>query len=193
MTIDSLAERLAKSFADGGWIGEADIDLYTVGLDVILSTAVTAGVVLLLSLCLGNLGGGVLFLLCFAHIRSYSGGYHAATRTRCLVCTVGCYAFSYVLSRGLMEMADHHRAGWMLAGGFAALAVFYNIAPLENKNKRLPEDWKHRNRKKTFGALLFWSAAAGVLLVICKGCAVQIFATIVIVAALLMAAKFVEN
>ena len=77
---EKAARLMADRLAGMGQIQGEDVELYALGIEVILSSAVTAAAVMILGIFLRNWKGALAFLLCFMHIRNYSGGYHASTR-----------------------------------------------------------------------------------------------------------------
>ena len=110
-----MTERAARVMADGlacmGQIQRADVELYALGIEVIVSSGVTAAVVMILGILLGNWKGAVAFLLCFMHIRNYSGGYHASTKVRCFLDSPWGYLAYSRIGLGLEA-----RAGGVLRG-----------------------------------------------------------------------------
>lgn len=185
-----MTEKAARVMADGlarmGQIQRADVELYALGIEVILSSGVTAAAVMILGILLGNWKGAVAFLLCFMHIRNYSGGYHASTKVRCFLTSIGCYLASWLMVVCMTAWPGGIRLAAVALSFMAAAGVFYWRAPVENKNKRLPKDWKQRNRSRTFWSLGFWVAVAGILAAADRCLSEQIAAVILIIAVLLL-------
>lgn len=191
---ENLAKKFAGILAEKGFIGEDDIDLYMLGIDVILSTAIASMAIVFIGIVLNNVWGAVLFLLCFSTIRNYSGGFHASTKIRCFLVTMGSYILSYLIMVicTMTEKCIFFSVS-QLVTIIASNFVFLKRAPVENKNKRLPNDWKQRNRKRTFLVLFFWQIMAVVLLSMRSEFSIQIFATIVVIAVLLLAVREVSE
>ena len=72
-----LAKRITMRFIRKFQIKEEDWDLYYLGIEVIVTTALTSLMIMALGIALRNFFGSVVFLLCFMSIRGYCGGYHA--------------------------------------------------------------------------------------------------------------------
>lgn len=187
--IEELAERLAEYFVRSGQIAEEDTPLYALGFEVVLSTLLTAAAICLAGFFLHNVAGAVVFLLCFSHIRNDSGGFHASTRWRCFFTSVFCYLATYGAVFCMGRLPGVLRIAAVLAVSLSSAAAFYIWAPVENKNKRLPPDWKKRNRGRTFVSVGIWLFVAAVCLVIWPKLAWQIFATVWVVAVLLLFAE----
>lgn len=169
-----------------GIISWHDEDLYSLGFEVILSTGLTASVILLAGIVLNNLECAVIYLLCFMNIRNYSGGYHASTRLGCFCVSVFCYILSYRMTKLITMMANGQQKTAMIILFFVSLAVFYWKAPVENKNKKLPENWKQRNRKRTFLSVGYWCVIATICYVFKRAVTIQIISTIFLIAILLL-------
>lgn len=165
---------------------ENNLLIYQVGVDVILSTLITACGIFIIGFILDDIVGSFLYLLCFMTIRSYSGGYHATTRTRCFVLTCGSYML--VSAIGIFAAEKYH---WVLVIILSAMDVmiFWLYVPIENKNKKLPSDWKIQNRKKAWIGLIGWKALAiGLIFVSCR-LSFQIFLTEAVISILILWTK----
>ena len=90
-----LAKRITMRFIRKFQIKEEDWDLYYLGIEVIVTTALTSLMIMALGIALRNFFGSVVFLLCFMSIRGYCGGYHAKTRVRCFFVSILCYLLSF--------------------------------------------------------------------------------------------------
>lgn len=64
------------------------IDVYVYGIEIILSTIVEIIAILVFSLCLSDIIDGLLFLLLFMSLRTFTGGYHAKTYRKCFCVTL---------------------------------------------------------------------------------------------------------
>lgn len=187
---EHLVKRIADLFIRRFQIEEEDRDLICLGIEVILNTAITAVVVLVTGILLHNGFGALLFLLCFANIRSYSGGYHASTKWRCFVVSVLCYLLSYGMMKGLLHLGEMVQSIVVTVGIVGTFFIFAKCAPVDHPNKRIREETKQRNRIIAFLLLIGWLFASGVTMLIGKfEAASQIWATIMIVAGLLWVAR----
>lgn len=171
-------------------IDNDEIDLYELGIEVIVSTLITSSVILLMSLILDNFVGAVIFLSCFITVRNYSGGYHAGTRLGCFATSIVCYLISYGIVYVVAKI-PHYIGEIILAAGLAAaLFLFWRAAPVENPNKRLKPEWKKHNRIMTFIMLFVWMLLSGLGVWFNTGGLVrQIWATLIVIAGLLWMAR----
>lgn len=187
--IEYLAKGMAYGLARYGLIQIEDVELYVLGFDVILSTAETTICILAMGLFLNDGIGAALFLICFAHIRNFSGGYHASTRIRCFLVSAVCYLASYLLAGWMAKNTGYFSMAVIGCLLLMAIVVFYKKAPIEHPNKRLPEEVKGRNRIRMFGALGFWLLVSVPVFYWKRKLALQIFATIEIIALLILLAR----
>lgn len=183
---EKAARRIVDRLVDMGQISVEDAELYALGMEVILSSGVIALAVLALGTLLHNWEGAILFLICFMHIRNYSGGYHASTKGRCFLTSILCYVCCWAITRCMAVQTRQIQMAISLIGLMASMWIFYQKAPMENKNKRLPKDWKQRNRSRTFWSLGLWIALAGAFVAIDIQLSEQIIAVILIIAVLLL-------
>ena len=185
--IDEVSRYAAACLAKRDGETEDRTKIYQIGVDVVLSTIFTIVGIGVLAALFKNLAGAALFLACFITVRSYSGGYHAATRTRCFFLTCGAYAVTLWASGVLSDML-HGTSLFLVTGLMAAaeLAVFVVFVPVENKHKRLPPDWKRRNRKKAWFGLLGWKAAAIIFYQVSPVLSLQILVTEAVITILIL-------
>ena len=126
-----LAKRITMRFIRKFQIKEEDWDLYYLGIEVIVTTALTSLMIMALGIALRNFFGSVVFLLCFMSIRGYCGGYHAKTRVRCFFVSILCYLLSFGMMKGLLflpEIAQNILVVWYLVCSVVVFAGTYEIS-----------------------------------------------------------------
>ena len=155
--IDELSHYIAVFLAKNDGKETDNVPIYEVGVDVILSTGITAIGVMLIAILMRSMLGGWIYLFCFMTIRSYSGGYHASTRTKCFLLTCGMFA---AVSLGVKTINEEYRCLIIAGLTLTDILTFYLFVPIENKNKILPEDWKIQNKKKAWISMLTWKGIA---------------------------------
>lgn len=171
-------------------IDDEETDLYELGVEVIVSTLITSGVILLMSLILCNFAGAIVFLSCFITVRNYSGGYHARTRMGCFATSITCYLISYGITCAVGYTANYAGEVVLTIGLVTALFLFWRMAPVENPNKRLKPEWKKHNRIMTLILLFIWLLLSGFgILLNAKELVRQIWAALIVIAGLLRMAR----
>ena len=181
-----LAKRITRAFIRKFQIKEEDWDLYYLGIEVIVTTALTGMMIMMLGIGLRNFFGSIVFLLCFMSIRSYSGGYHAKTRLRCFFVSVLCYLLSFGMMKGLLCLPEAVQNVLIAVGVAMVFVHFAKFAPVENPNKRIREEMKERNKIMSFFMLICWYLICSAFVFAGKyEISTQIWATIEIIALLL--------
>lgn len=95
-----LATKLLKKVKNSNF----DIEVYVYGFELIMSTLVCFVTILLLSLSLSELREGILFIIIFASLRIFTGGYHAKTYRKCFVITNLSYIFLVLIKNAMWEI-----------------------------------------------------------------------------------------
>jgi len=184
--IDRISWKAAAFLAARDGMNDDRTKIYQVGIDVVLSTLINMAGILGLALFIHNLPGAVIFLLCFMTVRSYCGGFHASTRIRCFFLTCGSYLMTALAVIPLMKEYFWHIA---VVLSVADILVFALFVPIENKNKRLPPDWKVQNRRKAWVCMLLWKAAAVLLKEVMPALSLQVFMTEAVITILILFCK----
>jgi len=130
--IDKHASRMAGILCENNIIREEDKEIVAYGLDALLSTLINLVIILALGLLLGKIADTAVFLLAFATLRVFAGGYHAKTR-------IGCTATFLVIYLSGMALLHHTPDTWVqpaaIAVALASLALVLWMAPIEHPNR----------------------------------------------------------
>jgi Accessory gene regulator B. len=130
--IERTAARLAGILCDNRIIREEDREIIAYGLDALISTLINIVIIFAVGLLLGIFAQTVIFLLAFAALRVFAGGYHARTR-------IGCTAtFLVIYLGGMAAMKYTPAAAVKPAAAILALAsvgAVFLMAPIEHPNR----------------------------------------------------------
>lgn len=133
-------------------------EIYVYGIELLISSLIGIVLVLGLSIGLGKVWSGVVFLAVFILVRQYTGGYHADTYVRCNAA----FVLTYLLTVGIWIFCRVHDlkvAVWfILLGAYIIMAV---LAPVENKNKPLDDE---EVKKYKWKSIVIYSAFIMVVL-----------------------------
>ena len=167
-------------------------EIYVYGIELLISSLIGIVLDLGLSIGLGKVWSGVVFLAVFILVRQYTGGYHADTYVRCNMA----FLLTYLLSVGIWTFCrqrDVKVAVWLiLLGAYIAMAA---IAPVENKNKPLTGEEMQRYKWKSiliYSAFIMVVLAADITGVFYEVC-LYIKIILIIIAVLMVLGKFKEN
>jgi accessory gene regulator B len=83
--LDKMTLSLARAYyaQSGVEYDEDDIEVYSYGLQIFLSSVLEVLAVLIIGLCIGRFFETIAFFVSFISLRSGAGGYHAKTYLRC--------------------------------------------------------------------------------------------------------------
>lgn len=134
--IKHFAEKLCGRMVEKGIINQEDAELYIYGMvngTIMLGNLLTA---VLIGIMTGRLDVVLVFLLCYASLRTYSGGFHLESKWGCYLCSsaillIPIYSFRWVNQNiHLIVLA---------VIGIAALVIVIVFSPVESRHKRLEE------------------------------------------------------
>lgn len=143
---DYLTERLIKD----GFVLPVEREVVRYGLETLQGTLSGFILSMIIGFAFGNVSAGIVLYFLVFPLRKYAGGYHADTRTGCLVTSV------LMMVVVFFSLYLRH---WS-TGVYVVITVLFDIvillmAPIGNQNKRLDNVEKRVYRKKTRGVLLF--------------------------------------
>lgn len=122
-------------------------DYIRYGLDVMLSTLLNLVCITVVSLIFGELLLGLVFVLVFVPIRSFTGGYHANTKIRCNLSVIAVLVFC-IVGTGLLSKLPMNILPVAVAINSGIYILFFVLlAPVEHHNKPLSEEKRNRNKK----------------------------------------------
>ena len=142
--VKRIAQGMANYYSRKNVITDDDVDVYSYGFELVISSVLNLVFVFAAAIALGITLQASAFVLSFALIRAFGGGYHAKTHRGCILAFLVVFlAFAYAL-RYLPESAA---TVYMLSATGVSSLIICAVAPVEAKNKPLSE--AKRNRLKT--------------------------------------------
>lgn len=118
-------------------------DIYQYGIEITLSSALNIMLVIGCSVLIRDVPTGVIFLLLFVSMRSFTGGYHASTYFRCNSIMLLTFLTVYLLYRNLCQLnIDIHIYEALLLLNLIPILLF---APVPNKHKKISQSQKRFN------------------------------------------------
>ena len=137
--LNKVSSKLAKIIADGSERRKEAV--YTYGIEIILSTMIGISSILIVSGLLHEFKLGVIFLLVFAPLRVFTGGYHAVTYFRCFLISNISYLFLLLFNNIIYTKLPLEI--WLI---LLVLSSYYIAihAPVVNENQPIGENKKSR-------------------------------------------------
>ena len=140
--LHTLSNRMATRLANHGIINSESIEVYVYGLELVFSFFFSSVVILLIGILLSKVWETIVFLTIFVLLRSFTGGYHAKTFTRCAIVTFTTYISVIVLSIFVSYIPLYvYIMGVVI--GFLIIAI---VAPVEHPNKEIPQNKKIKHK-----------------------------------------------
>lgn len=162
--LHSLSKAIAFFLMSKHCFEKEELDVYVYGVELVLSSAIGILLILILSIAFSLLWEGVIFILAFTALRSFTGGYHCYTYLRCNTLYVGTFAVCVLLYMWLAPAAPAVWAVTVLSLLFSG-GIIIKYSPVAHKNKPLDTAQKKSCRKKAIAVYAGITAAAVVLLI----------------------------
>lgn len=159
----SISGTIANTLWTQGIIQEEDIDTCRYGLDVFISSVLEIVSILVIAAFVGNFFQAVLLFTAFIPLRIYAGGYHADTRVKCYLISVGVYVF-LTLFTSMISPKVYATVSIILT--LTALVTVLTSAPLIHKNKSVCEIERKYYRKLSISICLIESIIILILTVV---------------------------
>ncbi len=144
--ISRYALVLATYFAEKEAYREERIKVYKYGFELLISTILNILGIVLLSIILGALEGGILFCIAFIPLRLVAGGYHAKHHWSCIL------GFNVTFLGFIMlhhYMNNEHALPYSMTAIIVSSLLIWSLAPVEAVNKPLKELQRETQRKKS--------------------------------------------
>lgn len=135
-----VAVKLCRHLINNQTIEKEYEDVYTYGLELLISFIVSTSVILAIGLAVNRIAETLIYFLVFISLRQFSGGYHADTYLRCKIVTILTYALIIVLSEVTSLSIPHYILLFLLA------MILLLQGPVENPNKPLTSHQHNRNK-----------------------------------------------
>lgn len=118
-------------------------DIYQYGIEITLSSALNIILVISFSIIIQDVLSGVIFILLFIFMRSFTGGYHASTYFKCNSIMLLTFLTVCLLYRNLFQL-DVDRHFYEILSLLNLIPIFV-FAPVHNKHKPLSQIQKKVN------------------------------------------------
>ena len=129
------------------------------GCELIITSIIGLQILIILSLIIGHPSAWIFFIISFAPHRTFAGGYHADTHTKCFFVTSMMFVLSTITAYGLVWT----NYVYLIISLFSMVLIFF-FAPLPAENKPLSPKRFRSNRIKS-------------LIIICANCLIAVFFT----------------
>ena len=166
-------------------------DIYQYGIEITLSSMLNIVLVLLCSLIMGSVWAGLIYLLVFIFLRSFTGGFHASTYFKCNLTMVITFIVTYCSYRIIIFCDPPIFIYEMVI--LLNLIPIITCSPVPNKHKPLSNQQKDRslNLSLIFASVLSLIGLICIVLNISIGA--MIIMTITMVTVLIIIETFLQR
>lgn len=140
--LNKVAGKLAKKLAECSDADKEEIYIY--GLELIISTFFGLISILILSCLLSRFTSGLVFILVFVPLRLFTGGYHAATYSKCFAISNISYLIVLFVRDITLEVIPIWIWSFLLIG---MCCYIIKNAPIINSVQPINESKQKRNKK----------------------------------------------
>lgn len=140
--LNKVAGKLAKKLAECSDADKEEIYIY--GLELIISTFFGLISILILSCLLSRFISGLVFVFVFVPLRLFTGGYHAATYSKCFVISNISYLIVLFVRDITLEVIPIWIWSFLLIG---MCCYIIKNAPIINSAQPINESKQKRNQK----------------------------------------------
>lgn len=138
------AARLTSKLFEDGIISSEEVDIVSYGLETVGSSLMGLLVTLAVGMLFGQLLNSFIFWLLVMPLRKNAGGFHAKTKTRCLIISTGILIAAF----GIFFRLNWEEWICISTTLVSGLIIFF-MAPIGNQNKSLDSVEHKVYRKRT--------------------------------------------
>ena len=148
--LKGISAYIADLLVKNETITENEHDIYSFGIQQGINILINLITILFFGILFGEIWQSLVFTIAYIPLRSYAGGFHAKTPTRCYVFSC-CLIAAVLLAIKYLLIEDFIYSSLLASGGIIAIL----LAPVDTVNKRLDqaEIRVYRNRTLTVIAL----------------------------------------
>lgn len=165
-------QRLADQFVRDGVVAPEDAEIVRYGLEALADNMLAFLLTALVGFFYGSLLSGIALWVLIFPLRKYAGGYHAKTKARCYLISVGMLVVAFVL---LYQPVYHPVVYFILV---AISSYIFMNAPVDHENKVLDMTERRVYRRRTRVVLVLestlfviaWTLGLGNLMVVITMC-----------------------
>ena len=130
-----ISDMMAFYLLNKKLITEEELPIYRYGLNAFINSLLQIILLSFLGICYGLILETVAFLLTFILLRRFTGGYHAKTKLKCLLC--GMFMWFIAVSVSKVTLPVNADLFLNLVIVVFSVNVTFKYAPVEHRNKPL--------------------------------------------------------
>jgi len=162
--IASVSRKITEIFINNNIIKSEDKEVYSYGLEYIISSALPIILALTVSLIFRITGIVIAYMLTFILFRVCAGGFHASSHLKCQILFYTVLAISVSSVKLIVLFNDASARHITVLVSAAASAIIFLLAPVDCPNKPFSRDEyiKFRNRTRILDISVLFGLTAGI-------------------------------
>lgn len=163
--VEKVSNRIVRAMIDRQVIKENEHELYEYGLQIIISSLSSSVSAMAVGFVFQRPLAMFVFLICFALMRMYSGGYHAQSY---LICYFELLALSVIIMitiKGVENLPVDLIKIFLTLFTIVSTLIIYTLAPIDHENAPLSEQEIPRYRRVVRRIYIFHLVIVAVLVV----------------------------
>lgn len=130
--LSAISQQMADYLIENKVIVPEDKPIYIYGIEQVILIGINICTTLVLGMFFNKLLASLIFMMAYIPLRSYAGGYHAKTRIRCYLFSVGMLIVCFM---GIDILGENQGIGNLLL--CIALGIIVTLVPVQDTNKPL--------------------------------------------------------
>lgn len=131
---ETLSHKIGNNLVHSNVIKEEDVEIYIYGINQILVSVLNVSSTLIIGLILGMLLESIIFMAAYIPLRTFAGGYHAKTPTRCYILSL---IIIIIVLAGIKYISVLDIVYYVVLT--AEVLIIILLSPVEDRNKPLDE------------------------------------------------------
>ena len=142
--MEKISQKILAFICRNMQVDEEMKEIYKYGIEISVSSLINLMLIIFGGLLLGDLPAGLIFMILFIFLRSYTGGYHAETYLRCNIAFVFTFGVTFFVAQVISKLEYGMIISFVLL--LLSYIPIWIFAPVKNRHKYLSEEKKKRRR-----------------------------------------------
>ena len=144
---ERISKAVTNAMIERHAIDPAEREIYEYGFQITFSSVISFISAMAIGLLFGRPLAMLLFLICFASMRMYSGGYHARSYLLCFFELLGLSVVVMLTTRGVEQLLIEVIKRGSISLMIASTIVVFALAPVDHENAPLSSQELHRYKR----------------------------------------------
>ena len=145
--MEKLIDKIFYYFSEEDEMDTDKAEIIKYGLEIIILKSIFWITALIIGIIMGCFWESIVYLVMFAVLRSYAGGYHAKSRTRCFIQSIITIVVAMIVLKLINIYGDGSEILLILTVVFSVIIIM--LAPVDTANKELETDEYIKFKKRT--------------------------------------------